>query len=379
MKNYDHLKNGELEYAYKMPGGVIFPDMLAAYNELFYNAMLNNLKIGSVFEGMGNTSWWEQYMLNTFQFSCAKNITEMRLLQENVFDANKAKRTFEEFKKIADPYMEKFSGKEWWLRTEYDLAVHGAQMADEWQDMQATKDIYPSWIYRCADSPCAICDPLDGQIFSKDGDDSLYPPNHFNCSCYPEEAEGGEISQEKIEEFKKAVPEQFQNNVGRDGIFPRTDSSYFSVLPNANESNSTMYSASPRSITKLNTRLYSKYAIDLTVNEWTELSRKQPSANDLIFQNKEWKLNVRLGHDLISKAHKKRGFENVKRTIEHPAEIWGRWADVKKQKDVLLNYITFDKNVAFIVETKAGVIQDWYFRSHSDSKQLRQTGIKFIK
>jgi hypothetical protein len=163
---------------------VIFPPSYAAYNKLFLDEISKNLKIEASFDKLDNTDFWEQYMVNTFQFSCAKELTKMRMLQQNVYDENKKLRTFSQFKNLPEvkELQEKFDGQDFWLRTEYELAARGSIMADKWKTDYANKDINPYWIYVCADEPCEICEPLDGMIFKYDNDsDDLYPPQHFNC------------------------------------------------------------------------------------------------------------------------------------------------------------------------------------------------------
>jgi hypothetical protein len=132
---------------------VIFPPSYAAYNKLFLDEISKNLKIEASFDKLDNTDFWEQYMVNTFQFSCAKELTKMRMLQQNVYDENKKLRTFSQFKNLPEvkELQEKFDGQDFWLRTEYELAARGSIMADKWKTDYANKDINPYWIYVCAD------------------------------------------------------------------------------------------------------------------------------------------------------------------------------------------------------------------------------------
>jgi len=326
-------------------------------------------------------------MVNTFQFSCAKELTKMRMIQENVFDENKAKRSFSQFKNLPEiqDLMQKFDGQDWWLRTEFDLANRGSVMAEKWKSEYSNRDVNPYWIYQCADAPCEICEPLDGMIFKYDeASDDLWPPQHFNCYCTTEptddagENEENLATDEDISEGLERTPEQFRGNVGKDGIFPRKDSSYFSVLPNANEASHEIFKSEVNRTT-LNTLKYDSYAVKLTLDSWKkDLPTK---GNDVVFRNHSWLLNVILKQDSIKRISKKPGFENIKTCIEKPSEIYGRWQNVKEQRIVIMNYILHDadKKKAYIVETVGGVIKDAYWLLHSDSKLLRKIGVKFIK
>jgi len=353
------------------------------------------LKVKDSFEALSNTDFWEKYMLNAFQFSAAKNATEMKMLQQNVlqqnvFNENKERRSFSEFKNLPEVQniMDKFNGPDWWLRTEYDLASQGAVMAEKWERDHANRDINPYWIYVCADEPCDICEPLDGMIFKYDeASDELFPPNHFNCGCSTEptddagEDEENLTSSEDIESGLAAVPEQFQGNVGTDGIFPREGSSYFETLPNANDADSEMFGTSLQGKTILNTTKYTDRAKRLTVDEWQREGLSAPKSSDLLFRNHEWLLNVQMTQAVTKKLSGK-GFQNIRQAIEKPDEVWARWDDPKKQKAVRMFYFSHSagkEKQSYIVETLSGQVVDAYFRTYNYAKDNRRLGIKLLK
>jgi SPP1 gp7 family putative phage head morphogenesis protein len=385
----DSLRDEEISYAYDNAGDVVltFPKMYAAYNAAFFGVISKGLNIKDSFDKLTNTDWWEQYMVNAFQFSAAKNSTEMRMLQQNVFDENKVKRSFSAFKNLPETQaiMDKFNGPDSWLRTEYDLASQGALMAERWQHDFSNKDINPYYIYKCADEPCEICEPLDGMIFRFDDDESsdLYPPNHFNCICDIEPTdEAGEdnkdlATDEEISDLLENVPEQFRGNVGKDGIFPRAGSSYYDTLPNANEAGYEMFKSSHINKTFLNITKYNDYAVNLTLDSWKkDLPTK---GQDLVFRNNKWMLNVTMSKEVSKKISKKPGYENIRKAIESPSELYGRWVNVKEQRLVIMNYLLHDGKKSYIVETTGGKITNAYWLLHNDSKQLRKIGVKFIR
>ena len=360
--------------------------MYAAYNTLFFDTMKDGLKIEKAFDNLTNTGFWEQYMLNAFQFSAAKNRAEMKLIQEKVFDTDKKVKGFSEFKNdpaVAD-IMDKFNGPDWWLRTEYDLATNGAVMAEKWQRDYKDKDLMPYWMYVCADAPCDICEPLDGMVFSYDDEEAqgLFPPNHFNCLCTSEPTESDEnlTPGNDIESGLEGVPEQFRGNVGTDGIFPREGSSYFDVLPSANNADYEMFGALQSQKASLNTTWYKDHSVTLMLESWDNKTIRHKDHTDVVFRNHQWLLNVRASTDKIRQiAKRSRGVENIKRTIEHPDEIWGRWEDPNKQKTAIINYLAHDEKYTYIVETKGGIVQNAFYRLHEDSKKLRMKGVKFLK
>ena len=389
MPNIDRLIEEKQEYAYKNPDNKkIYTPMYKAYNKAYFDLISDKLDLDSDFKNLSDTSWFEQYMVNTFQFTAAKDRTEMKMLQQNVFDENHVKRSFSEFKEIAQPIDDLHKT---WCRTEYDYAAHQAVMADQWNDMQRDKDINPNFIYHCADSPCEICDPMDGEIFSLDDDEAadLSSGNHFNCLCWSEPTDEEVTGQGK--DYIDNVPAPFQGNSAEDGIFNLSGSSYGEVLPNANDADSDMFSGTDSEYdnetelsaqveykTLLHTKKYSTLGIYLASKE---LKEKHPvKGDDLIFQNKEFKLNVRLPHETLLKINKRSGgVENISATLERPDEIYASWTDAEKQKIVKMFYFSHDSKRSYIVETQKGVVIDSYFRSHSDSKKLRKKGILIIK
>jgi SPP1 gp7 family putative phage head morphogenesis protein len=357
--------------------------MYANYNNAFYSAITKGMPVlNASFSDLTDTKFTEQYLVNAFQFSAAKSRAEMKMLQKLVFDDKGQKRTFTEFQKLATPTLETFNKT--WLRVEYDLASRGAVMAEKWQSMYKDRDIYPYGIYQTRHDGKVRPEhaALNGKVFRIDDAKAqgYYPPLDWSCRCTWEPTnEGDPVTDKEMDKYKDAIGDGFGGNVGINGIMPSEKHSYFDILPNANNANYNMFSSRPTNYIELNTNYYTPYQIQLAVNDWHE---KQPSKDhtEVLFRNHEWKLNVRMSQETVNKiGRKSRGFENIKSTIEHPSEIWGRWQDVKEQKIVIMNYVSFNQNNAYIVETIGGKVTDAYFRQHTDSKNLRRIGILMIK
>jgi hypothetical protein len=354
--------------------------MYASYNDSFFNVLAAGLTINTVFEQLRNTDFWEQYMVNAFQFSAAKSAAEMKYLQSLVYDDKKQKRSYADFRKMAEPYQTKFDH---WFRVEYDMASHGSIMADKWQRIWRDRDINPYAIYRCQEGACEICSPLDGVEFEIGGAiaDKLYTPNHWNCVCTWDTTDKGTPKpDDELQEYLDNVPEDFRYNVGMDGIMPSKNHSYFDVVQSANDFSYNNFSSKIINFEQLNTNYYSEHQCKLAANTWHK-EKATTDHKDILFRNHEWKLNVKMTHESLNKISKKaKGFENIKKTIENPSELWGKWVDPVKQKDVIMTYILFDKSKnAYFVETQNGIVKDAYYRSHEDSKNNRRLGVKFIK
>jgi SPP1 gp7 family putative phage head morphogenesis protein len=348
--------------------------------------MTNGLKINVEFEKLTNTDFWEQYMTNAFQFSAAKCEVERRIIQQSIYDENGQKRSFSQFRNNIDQQLSTMQDS-WW-RTEYDLAVNGSIQAEKWRnDIWKNRDLNPYATFRASmqtfgSKTCPECESLNGLTFEIDSSEAnrMMVPVHFNCGCSWETSNSVDklsSDDELNEKIDKNIAPMFQHNVGTDGIMPSAKHSYFDVLPNANKLTGENFSSKIQSRFKLNLVNYSEHAIKLTIHDW---SQKAPKADNLIFQNKEWKLNYRLTYEAMKKIHKNsRGFENLKPTIERPDEIWARWENPEKQKKVLINFLKFYDKYCYCVETKSGYIVDAYLLYHKDAINERRKGVKFIK
>ncbi len=353
--------------------------MVAAYTKAFYDIITKNMPVvRKSFDKNVVSTTWERYLLNMVQFTAAKNRLEISELKSVLYDTKKIKKEIEQFRIDAKPILSKFGGRLSYFDAECDLAYSGAVAANEWQDIWSDRGNYPYFKIITAkdEKVCSTCGALDGLIISITSTEGqkLYVPQHYRCRCKAiKYNEGSPIGEKEIKKYLRLKPDNFQRNVGINGIFPN-ENTYFDKFNSANEFNFSFFGADRGDVCKLNTATYTDYQCKLALNEW-----KKDNA-DIIFSNHDWMLNIRLSQKSLEKISKKtRGFQNIKNAIENPSEIWMRWANDDLQDIVLTNYVLHDKNYSYIVETKAGEIIDAYFRTHTDSKRLRQQGIKLMK
>jgi len=187
-------------------------------------------------------------MLNTYQFSAAKSISEGKALQGLMFKDGQ-RIGFSEYQKEAHKVAEVFNDT--WLRTEYDTCVRGTIQGEQWRDMYADKDINPYWQYS------GMMDErereehveLEGKIFQI-GDvegDAIYPPGSWNCRCTAEPCDDSYIKENSLgvskgsdyldkqdSKGKDFVDEMFRFNPGIQGPMPN-NSSYAELLPSINK------------------------------------------------------------------------------------------------------------------------------------------------
>lgn len=247
------LKDKKINWVWQNPKkNVIDKEMYAEYNKEFFDILNKSTKIEVSFEAFKDTAWWERYMLNAYQFSAAKDLSETKALQSLVFESDNFKDFQEKASEITN------INNDVWLRVEMDSCKRGAVMGEQFRSMMDTADLYPYWAYhgemddRERDEHVA----LEGLIF-RIGDpegDSCFPPGDFNCRCRAEKVDDRELKEsgksvskgsdylEKNdpETGKPYVGEDFRFNPGIQGSMPN-NSSYFEVLKNINNLNSESY------------------------------------------------------------------------------------------------------------------------------------------
>lgn len=285
-----------------MQGTLINPETYKAYNKAFYEAMVGPLKVQADFDAFKNTDYWEQYMLNAFQFSAAKSASELKVLQGLVFGKNGEKIPFEDYKEQAMKVVQQFN--EQWLRVEYDLAGRGAVMAEKWREMWKDRDLYPYYIFRTRRDARVRPEhaELEGKIFKLDSPQGqmYWPPLDWNCRCTGEATdEGTPLTAAEAEKYKDNIGAGFEGNVGIDGIFPKTKSgsSYFQVLKNANEAKPEMFEE-PK-IKKPKETVYDKIAeteSKIRNNKFETLVIYDKQGNQL-YKNRGGKSSVRIADE----------------------------------------------------------------------------------
>lgn len=168
---------------------------------------------------------------NVFHFSAAKDYHQLRELTTLLKDGDKL-RTFAEFRREAMNVLDKFVGT--WLKTEYDTAVAGAQMAASWTRFEAHKESMPLLTYRTVGDDRvrqahaaldAVTKHIDDPFWS-----THYPPNDFNCRCDVEQQTGGHETPDADIQYP-VIPKMFQTNMAQQGVVFPKGHPYFKGLP----------------------------------------------------------------------------------------------------------------------------------------------------
>lgn len=175
---------------------------------------------------------------NVYIFSGAKTYQQVRDMSGLIAKT----KTFSEFQREARKVYDEYNKN--WLKAEYQTTIGQGQMANLWNQIEQTKDIFPYLEYKAViDSKTSeICRPLDGVILKVDDPfwNKYTPLNHFNCRCtvkkldkYTDKLTTNPSRLKEIEgEVSGQVPDEFKMNVGKDGyVFNPKEHPYFKVAP----------------------------------------------------------------------------------------------------------------------------------------------------
>ena len=184
---------------------------------------------------------------NIYMFSSAKTFQQTLEMSDALTDSDNNIRTFSQFRKAAADIYAKYNGgnflqdddKAGYLRTEYNTAIAGGQMAERWTQIESQADDLPYLQMSVVEdaNTSEICEPLDGITLPVTDPfwDEYYPPNHFNCrSSVLQLGEDAKLSTSKeVNQAKEHADEDmtamFKNNVGKTGEVFNESHGYFIV------------------------------------------------------------------------------------------------------------------------------------------------------
>lgn len=199
------------------------PELTQLYADVFYKALENGY--GVDFSQIDYTTpdgeVIRQLQTNVYQFSAAKNYSQLLALSRALVDDAGRIRSWSDFKKAAFAINNNHVNQ--WLEAEYNLALNSAQMAAKWREI--TSDGQRKLLEFDAvldQGTTALCRSLD-QV-RKWSDDPFwnvyYPPNHFGCRSLVKILNDGTATPEFQVELPELQP-MFQTNMAKTGVlFP---------------------------------------------------------------------------------------------------------------------------------------------------------------
>lgn len=205
----------------------------ATYSELNQAGRKGYGKDWISFPGDGKGELPNELKKNLYMFSGAKTYSMLEQLNGFLYDQSGRLLPYNEFEVLARKLNRQYNRN--WLQAEWQTARTAAQMAQKWERLQETKDLFPNLEFRTVGDDRVrdahrelhgIIKPIDDEFWSK-----YYPPLDWRCRCdaVPTAADPkGEVPENMREP-------NFKGNVAKDEEIFTKKGNFFKLL-NSNES-----------------------------------------------------------------------------------------------------------------------------------------------
>lgn len=175
-----------------------------------------------------------QLQRDVWNFSGAKNYTQLRQLTGALLNEEGQLRSRDEFIKAALKINSDQDIR--FLKTEYDLAVAGSQMAGKWVSIQQQQETFTMLQFEAVldGRTTELCRSLHGTVLPVDHPfwRRFYPPNHFNCRSTVRQLRGYERTITPESKIPTAdIPAMFRTNLGQRGLIFPPEHPYFKDIP----------------------------------------------------------------------------------------------------------------------------------------------------
>jgi hypothetical protein len=205
--------------------------------ENLYEQIAEYLK-HALYSGFGSDNFQDDGLLsdlrdNVYLFSAAKTYQFTSACVQQLYTDDGERKPFSQFyeegKVLYGQYQENYAAAEY-------ITVFGqAQMAKQWQTIEANKAILPMLTFSTNGMPCPECAPFEGLTAPVDDPiwDTCTPLLHFRCQCILIPSDDAEAwDQEAIDKLPiDTIPDDFQNNPGKTGEIFTKDNPYFEDVP----------------------------------------------------------------------------------------------------------------------------------------------------
>lgn len=200
----------------------------ATYSELNQAGKNGYGKDWISFPGDGKGDLPNELKKNLYMFSGAKTYTMLEHLNSFLFDQSGRLRPYNEFEVLARKLNRQYNRN--WLQAEWQTARTAAQMAQKWERIQETKDLFPNLEFRTVGDDRVrdahrelhgIIKPIDDEFWSK-----YYPPLDWRCRC-----DAVPTAADPKGDVPKDMPEpNFKGNVGKDKEIFTQKHNFFKLL-----------------------------------------------------------------------------------------------------------------------------------------------------
>lgn len=214
-----------------LPEGTINKNVTDAFATKLWGGITNGFGKGSggIDYDTPDDKMLESLLKNTWQFAAAKNYTQLRQMTDALIGDDGKLRSFNDFKIAAQAINDEHIG---YLKTEYNLAIAGGQMASKWVEFEDSGASLLQFDVVMDAQTTDICRPLNGVIVSMDDPmlDIYYPPNHFNCRTTMRALNSGKPTPH-TEIQHPDIPPMFRTNLAKQGLAFPLDHPYFKDAP----------------------------------------------------------------------------------------------------------------------------------------------------
>lgn len=329
---------------------------------------------------------------NLFHFSHARELAGLAKLNEILIDKDKLEiRSFGDFKKHAEPFLNKFNDV--WLKTEYDFTIAVGQNASAYNRFLAEKDTVTRYIqYQTVGDSEVRAEHalLDGLIFDIDDLEArrIWPPNAWRCRCEfiqylgePSKITKGKdaikLLEKELGDKQKKIMLKNRGDIGEVFTFDQFYMAY-KEKDFKKKINSLLFGDYKLKAWKDLKGKYNNLKLDksITGDNVKELFKKEENADfmgfkdylnrKMILKEKVFKTHTE-GKYISEKERRHQLFPHVKDILNHPDEVYLH--EYKKGK-YQLRYIKFYKDsilCADAIVKKSGVeINTWYESKKGD-------------
>lgn len=202
-----------------------------------YEQIAEYLK-NALYTGFGSSKFEDNDLLsdlrdNVYLFSAAKTYQFTKTCSDLLVGDDGQIKPFNQFYAEGQALYGQYN--EDWAQAEYVTTIGQSQMANQWQSIEANKEILPMLTFSTDGQPCPECEPFENLTASVDDPiwDIATPLLHFRCECILIPSDDAEpSSKEFIDNLPMDnIPDDFKNNPGKTGEIFTKEHPYFSEAP----------------------------------------------------------------------------------------------------------------------------------------------------
>ena len=164
---------------------------------------------------------------NLYAFSGAKTFAQLEEINKLLIDQQGNIRPYNQFEQLARQVNRQYNKN--YLQAEYQTARNAAQMAEKWERLQETADLFPNLKFRTVGDDRVRPDHerLDGIVKPINDPfwDRYYPPLDFRCRC-DVVATAEKVTAHSEDEMPEV---KFKGNVGKDNEIFRANGTFFKL------------------------------------------------------------------------------------------------------------------------------------------------------